>query len=88
MVSWSGSSLWVSGMPSGGFLAPDRERRWPARVEEPVEVSGLETGMVVAAAELVAGAEEVWLTLGLDAGATLVLLAAGRGAGAGARVAA
>jgi hypothetical protein len=85
VLSWSGSSRSVSGIPKAGFLAPDRERRWPVRVEDPVEASGLEAALVVGAAEVVAGAAAVGLTLGLDAGVAAAWLAPGRGVRAGVR---
>jgi hypothetical protein len=75
-------------MPSDRFLRPDRERRWPARVDGAGEVSGLEAGTAGVAAELVTGAAAVWLTLELDADVAPALVAACCGARAGARVAA
>jgi hypothetical protein len=69
-------------------LTADRGLRWPARVDDPEEVSGLGTETVGVAAELVTGAAAVWLTLGLEAAAAPAVLAAGCGVRAGVRVAA
>jgi hypothetical protein len=47
-------------------LTLDRVWRWAVRVDEPVGLSGFEAVLVdTGAAELVAGAEDVWLTLEL-----------------------
>lgn len=86
VVSWSGSSLWVSG--THGVLPVDRGRRWPVRVDDEVGVKGFEAEPVAGAAELVTGSAAVWLTLVPAAGVALALLSAGCGPRAGPRVAA
>lgn len=86
VVSWSGSSLWVSGIH--GVLPVDRERRWPVRVDDGVGVRGFEAEPVAVAAEPVTGAAAVWLTLVLDVGVAFAVLAVGCRPGAGARAAA
>ena len=86
MLSWSGSSRWVSG--SGSALAPECARRWLPGLDECVEVKGLPAAALgVGATEVVTGAAEVWLTLALGAEAVTALLALDRGVRAGARVA-
>jgi hypothetical protein len=58
-------------------------------VDDPLDASGFETGLVEGvSAALVAGAEDVWLTLGLEAGEVAARLVGACGAPDGARVAA